>query len=411
MCVQGGRWDCGLRIADCGLKTSRVRISTVTSDSPLAAELRARIAGGGAIPFREFMAAALYHPQHGYYASGRAAIGRKGDFFTNVSVGPLFGRLLARQFAEIWQRLGEPGEFTIVEQGAHGGDFAGDVLAGLREFAPACFAAAAYQIVEPGTLLRETQAAKLAAFGGKVRWSPVLEPFSGVHFSNELIDALPVHAVTWTGEEWRERHVGLHDDRFVFTGGPLSSEALRSHLAQLPPVPPGYETEVNLAALDWIADIATKLERGCVLAIDYGFPRAEYYRADRTGGTLTGYAHHRRETDLLARPGEIDLTAHVDFTSLAERGERCGLRPAGFTDQHHFMVGLGRLHFPDGTAPDAQEMRAFKTLMHPTLMGLSFKVLCLEKGLAGSAPLAGFHFASSPPRVGGPSQGRSPERD
>ena len=345
------------------------------------------------------MATALYHPRHGYYTSGRAAIGRRGDFFTNVSVGALFGRLLARQFAEIWQRLGEPVEFTIVEQGAHGGDFACDVLAGLREFAPDCFAAAAYRIVEPGSVLREAQAVKLAGFGGKVRWATALEQFSGVHFSNELIDALPVHAVTWTGDEWRERHVGLRDDRFVFTDGPISSETLRAHLALLPPVSPGCETEVNLAALDWVADIGSKLERGCVLTIDYGFPRAEYYRADRIGGTLTGYAHHRRETDLLARPGEIDLTAHVDFTSLAEQGARCGLRLAGFTDQHHFMVGLGRLHFPDGTVPDAREMRAFKTLMHPTHMGLSFKVLCLEKGLADSAPLAGFHFAPTPPRL------------
>ena len=348
------------------------------------------------------MAEALYHPRHGYYTSGRAVIGRKGDFFTNVSVGPLFGRLLAWQFAEIWQRLGEPAQFSVVEQGAHGGDFAGDVLGGLREFAPACFAAATYRIVEPGAALREAQAAKLAALGGKVRWVASLaelEPFSGVHFSNELIDSLPVHAVTWTGEAWRERHVGLHGDHFVFTDGPLTSELLRAHLAQLPPVPPGYETEVNLAALDWIAELGGKLERGCVLAIDYGFPRAEYYRADRIGGTLTGYAHHRREDDVLASPGEIDLTAHVDFTSLAEHAARCGLRLAGFTDQHHFMVGLGRLHFPDGVAPAAQEMRAFKTLMHPTLMGLSFKVLCLEKGLADPAPLAGFHFASKPPRL------------
>ena len=348
------------------------------------------------------MSEALYHPRHGYYTSGRAVIGRKGDFFTNVSVGPLFGRLLARQFAEIWQRLGEPAQFTIVEQGAHGGDFAGDVLGGLREFAPACFAAATYRIVEPGAALREAQAAKLAALGGKVRWVASLaelEPFSGVHFSNELIDALPIHAVRWTGEAWRERHVGLHGDRFVFTDGPLTSELLRAHLAQLPPVPPGYETEVNLAALDWIAELGGRLERGCVLAIDYGFPRAEYYRADRIGGTLTGYAHHRREGDVLASPGEIDLTAHVDFTSLAEHAARCGLRLAGFTDQHHFMVGLGRLHFPDGIAPAAQEMRAFKTLMHPALMGLSFKVLCVEKGLADPAPLAGFHFASTPPRL------------
>ena len=137
--------------------------------------------------------------------------------------------------------------------------------------------------------------------------------------------------------------------------------------------------------------LASRLARGFVLAIDYGFPREEYYRPERSEGTLSAYAAHRREPDPLARPGEIDLTAHVDFTSLAERAEAAGFAPRGFTDQHHFMVGLGKEYFTDGAAPPA-ELSAFKMLMHPNLMGSSFKVLCLEKGVGEAQPLAGFQF-------------------
>ena len=359
--------------------------------------LRDRIATSGSIPIRDFMDAALYHPQHGYYTSGRASIGRGGDFFTSVSVGPLFGTLLARQFAEMWERLGEPGEFTIVEQGAHRGDFAHDVLTALRAHAPACFAATRYRIIEPSEALRSAQSEVLNEFA--VHWFPTLDAlpaFTGVHFSNELLDAFPIHAVAWDGGTWSETHVGLEDGRFVFTDLAITSAPLRAALAALPPVPAGYRTEINLAALAWIDALAAKLTRGFALVIDYGFSRAEYYRPERTTGTLTGYAQHRRTDDLLAAPGETDLTAHVDFTALAERATTAGLRVAGFTDQHHFIVALGALHFP-ATIPDTsasqRELRAFKTLMHPQMMGRSFQILALEKAAEPHAPLTGFRFA------------------
>jgi SAM-dependent MidA family methyltransferase len=361
--------------------------------------LRARIAHAGPIPFRDFMDAALYHPEHGYYTSGRAGIGRGGDFFTSVSVGPLFGTLLARQFAEMWERLGEPREFSIVEQGAHRGEFARDVLTALRANSPACFAATRYQIIEPSDALRSAQHATLGEFAA--HWSPTLDAlpaFTGVHFSNELLDAFPVHAVAWDGSVWREIHVVLDGGRFVFTDLPVTSAPLRAALAQLPPVPAGYRTEINLAALTWIDALATKLTRGFALVIDYGFPRADYYRPERTTGTLTGYARHRRVDDLLAAPGETDLTAHVDFTALAGRALAAGLRVGGFTDQHHFIVALGALHFP-ATIPDTpasqRELRAFKTLMHPQMMGRSFQVIGFEKSVASPIPLTGFRFASA----------------
>ena len=365
--------------------------------SALTEIFRDRIAHEGPIPFRDFMEAALYHPEHGYYTSGRAGIGRSGDYFTSVSVGPLFGTLLARQFSEMWERLGEPSEFTIVEQGAHRGDFARDVLIALRAHAPACFTATRYHIIEPSPALRSAQGAMLGEF--TAQWFPTLAAlptFTGVHFSNELLDAFPIHAVAWDGTAWRESHVALDGARFVFIDLPITSAPLQIALAQLPPVPVGYRTEINLSARTWLDTLGARLTRGFALIIDYGFPRAEYFRPERTTGTLTGYAEHRRVADLLAAPGKTDLTAHVDFTALAERALAAGWRVAGFTDQHHFIVALGTLHFPEtiaDTPASQRELRAFKTLMHPQMMGRTFQVLALEKETNFPTPLTGLRFA------------------
>ena len=369
------------------------------SPTPLAKLLREELARGP-ITFREFMQRALYDPAHGYYSSGRAQVGRRGDFFTNVSVGPLFGRLLARQFAEMWERLGAPREFTLVEQGAHRGDFAADALAALREQAPACFAATTCWLVEPLPALRAAQVGTLTAVpAGKIRWAPSLAElpaFAGVHFSNELPDAFPVHRIVQRADGWQERAVALDGERFVFIDAPLSSPALRAACARLPEQPAGYETEINLDAPAWLTEAAGKLERGFLLAIDYGCVRAEYYRPERTAGTLAAYAAHRREPDPLARPGEIDLTAHVDFTRLAEAARAAGCGVAGFTDQHHFMVALGERHFGENP-PTAQDLRAFKTLMHPDLMGRAFHAFCIGKAVATAPALIGFQRARHSP--------------
>ena len=345
------------------------------------------------IPFRRFMELALYHPQHGYYASGRAHVGRNGDFFTNVSVGPLFGRLIARQFAEMWRLLGEPAHFTIVEQGAHTGDFAADALTGLRELSPECFAATRYRIVEPSPALCANQRERLAPFAN-VEWfasQTELPPWTGVHFSNELIDAFPVHLVTWDGSAWLEKHVTFADNEFHFIHRPPSTPELAAACEKIPAPLAGTTTEVNLAARAWVAETAQHMERGYILLVDYGWPRDEYHT--RTTGTLSAYANHRREANPLARPGELDLTAHINFTDLADAARAAGLTVAGFTDQHHFMVGLGEPHFADGA--NLPDIRAFQTLMHPQFMGLAFKVAAFAKNTP-AAPLAGFRYARTP---------------
>lgn len=365
-------------------------------DPGLAGVIREQIRREGAVTFRWFMQQALYHPEHGYYGASKAAIGIRGDFYTSVSTGPVFGKLLAMQFEEMWERMGRPGKFTIVEQGANNGDFARDMLGSAG---PEFFGAIDYAIVEPIPVLWEKQAKILAGFP-QARWVAELEdlpPFRGVHFSNELVDAMPVHLVKYTAGSWKELHVNFEDGAFTFAEGPLSTGRLAHHLGKLPLVfPENYTTEINLDALEWIDKLAPKLDAGYVLIADYGYPRADFYSPERSTGTLACYSQHKRTYDPLENAGDADITAHVDFTSLAERAMEHGFRVAGFADQHHFLVGLGKRAFPDSNeAPDAarqKELRGFQTLMHPNLMGMNFKFLGLQKNVTGEK-LAGFEYA------------------
>jgi SAM-dependent MidA family methyltransferase len=369
--------------------------------TPLATRILDRIQRSGPLPFDEFMRLALYDETHGYYSSGRAQIGRGGDFYTSVSVGRVFGRLLARQFAEMWDRLGRPGDFTIVEEGADRGDFACDVLEGMQDDSPECFGSLRYLIVEPSAALRHAQLAKLGELAPTVEIvnsRDELPAFSGVHFSNELIDAFPVVRVQWTGKQWLEQCVSSDGEAFCFVSAPLRPDAaLRSILSKVPePVQPGHVAEVNLETVKWLREISGHLRRGWVFAFDYGHTRAEFFDPARRNGTLSAYSQHQRQEDPLQRPGEVDLTAHVEFTSLAEAAESLGLRLCGFTDQHHAMVGLGKLHFEDATSLDAaqqRDLRGFQTLMHPGLMGRAFKAICFSRGVEDEKPLAAFAYA------------------
>jgi SAM-dependent MidA family methyltransferase len=368
-------------------------VPNLDQSTPLTRLLRAKIASHGPISFRDFMAAALYDPEHGYYASGRATIGRKGDFITSVSVGRLFGTLLARQFMEMWERMDRPARFALIEQGAHDGTLMDDILRALQSLAPASLDAARPLIIEPGKVWREKQMARLKDW--PVEWVESvdeLDPFTGIHYSNELLDAFPVYLVRRVDGVWAEVHVDWQEDRFVLVDRPMKNVELGERLTRID-VADGYLTEICLEATQWMRTLGQKLARGYVVAIDYGFARVEYYRADRSEGTLEAVAAHRRERNPVSRPGEMDLTAHVDFTSLAEAARREGLRIEGFTDQHHFMVGLAARHFPDGVRPSASEMRAFQMLAHPTMFGRSFRVFAAARGIEGKKPLAGFAHA------------------
>jgi SAM-dependent MidA family methyltransferase len=371
-----------------------------SSTSQLVRQIRDQIRREGPLSFDRFMEQVLYHPAHGYYSSGRCAIGRRGDYFTSVSVGPLFGQMLAGQFAEIWERLERPNDFVIVEQGAHHGEFATDVLEALRAQHPEFFASLRYRIVEPFAVLRQRQEGALRPFRERVEWAQSLEemsPFCGVHFSNELVDAMPVHLLVAAGKgetfRWCERFVERTPCGFTFVERPITDPRLEERVRKIPPAAgPGYESEINLAALDWMASLASKLCRGAVLVADYGLPRHEFYAASHRRGTLRCYAEHRLLPSLLENVGAADLTTHVEWTSLAEEAEECGLRVAGFCDQHHFLTGLLATHSGLASAA-AEKSRALQTLIHPEMLGMKFQFLGLTKEFPAGASLGGFKFA------------------
>ena len=368
-------------------------MKTKNGNTELIRLIRAEIERQGPISFAQFMHHALYHPRHGYYSSGRCAIGKAGDYFTNVSIGPVFGQLLAAQFAEIWERLGKIDNFVIVEQGAHDGQFACDVLEFLKKHAPEFFEVLRYRIVEPFPILRDRQSLTLKPFQEKIEYHDLLRPFAGVHFSNELLDAMPVRLISGGVEKM----VDVQDTNFVFVERPLLEGNAVS----------------NQPALDWVDCVAANLQRGYVIAIDYG----------RVGDEREGSAQVRAGHRILDSPfeqiGHADITMHVDWSTIAERAQANGLRVAGFTDQHHFLTGiLSELWRPGSPAfawlrrgmpepppgdwgqsplPGSPKMkRELQTLLHPEMLGRAFQVLALEKNVGPDASrLAGFKFAKS----------------
>jgi SAM-dependent MidA family methyltransferase len=371
----------------------------MATGEPALVELIAEtIRAHGPVSFAWFMEQALYHPKFGYYSSGRCSIGRHGDYFTNVSVGPLFGRMLAAQFAEMWEVMGRPGDFVIVEQGAHHGDFARDVLEAAQAKAPDFFSALRYQIVEPFAVVEDRQKLALHDFGDKLSWTRSLtdlEPFRGVHFSNELIDAMPVHLLRRKQDKWEEELVAISGDGFDFVSAPIADDTLRRNAEKLPQsLPDDYQLEVNLAASDWIRQLSEKLVRGYLLAVDYGYARENMYAPERSGGALQCYAQHRVLDSPLCEIGHADLTAHVDWTSLAEHGEENGLSFAGFADQHHFFTGLISGLMPNEFGPQSSPAtrRALQTLLHPEFLGTTFQFLGLSRNAPGGQ-LSGFRFA------------------
>jgi SAM-dependent MidA family methyltransferase len=350
-------------------------LNTRNGNLALITLIRAEIEKRGPVSFAWFMEQALYHPEHGYYSSGRCAIGRKGDYFTNVSIGPLFGQLMTAQFAQIWEQLGKIDNFVIVEQGAHDGQFARDVLQSAQSHAPEFFEALDYRIIEPFPILRERQSQILEPFRNKIEWRNSLEPFTGVHFSNELLDAMPVRLIT----RGMEKLVGLQGDRFAFIERPLSNTAF------------------NQVALDWIDNLAGNLQRGYVIAIDYGHSGDEFQR------DIQVRAQHRHLDSPFEQIGHADITMHVDWTNIARRAEENGFAIVGFTDQHHFLTGIIS-EFGDwdqsSVADSPKAKRALQTLLHPEMLGRAFQVLALAKNVDPTAPPpAGFKFAREPHSV------------
>jgi SAM-dependent MidA family methyltransferase len=343
----------------------------------LAARLREEIRGGGPLSFADFMAAALYDPAEGYYARPAGQVGRGGDFFTSVSTGPLFGRLLADHIAAWHRGSGSPERWRIVEAGANDGSLALDILGGLDALGSRGFE---YVVVEPLPAL----AAALRAKTGRITVigsGEVLEgdPLPSFVLGNEVLDALPFRVIESDGAGWLEIGVGLAGEDFVWT--PLGA-ADPELVAALPVRPAGYRTEVRGNYRDFMAAMRRGMSHGRMLWFDYGFDRGDYYHESRTTGTLRTYSRHRAAEDPLASPGEIDITAHVDFTAVAEAAAALGGQVARYQRQGLFLTEVARpwLLSLEGRTDAAKELRAFQTLTHPGQLGAKFQVMEIAFG-------------------------------
>jgi SAM-dependent MidA family methyltransferase len=367
--------------------------------TPLALILAKKIQEHGPITFADYMEACLYHPEHGYYTKPGQVPRR--DYFTSVDASPIFGRLLARQFHEMWTLLERPSLFVLAEAGAGAGALARQVLDFAAESLPEFYAALEFVAVERSAARRDMQSKALASHmtRGKFTLSRGLpgEILNGCIFSNELIDAFPVHRVVRERNELREIFVALGTDGLCEQTGGLSSPALGDYFAEeRVALQDEQQAEVNLAACEWITGAAQKLRRGFLLTIDYGHEAAELYDERHMRGTLLAYERHRASEDFFRAPGEQDLTAHVNFTAFDRCGRRGGLERTGFTSQSNFLLALARHSgFADlqaGGMSEAEQTRArllFKTLIHPEGMGETFQILIQHKGI--EAPrLAGF---------------------
>lgn len=326
---------------------------STTENEALKEIIRQRIAEAGAITFREFMALALYHPRHGYYCSPREKMGRQGDYLTSPEVHPIFGWLVGKQLGQMWEVMGRPQPFTVVEMGAGSGALARDILDWARRHAPEFFAALEYRLVEVSEELAARQRRVVqSALGGderleKAAWLPSLDAIGkgsivGCFLSNELVDAFPVHRVSVREGRLHEVYVGWRHGRFQESLGPPSTPALEEYFRRLG-LMPGEDclAEVNLDALDWMKRVARALGRGFVLTFDYGYPADQLYAPWRREGTLLCFYRHNPSSDPYARIGRQDMTSHVDFTSLIQAGAEEGLQAVGLTSQARFLDALG----------------------------------------------------------------------
>ncbi|MEI2415844.1 SAM-dependent methyltransferase [Orrella sp. JC864] len=361
----------------------------------VAAHLRAAVrAAGGWLPFDEFMRLALYAPGLGYYTAGSAKLDPgdartpAGDFTTAPELTPLFGQALARQVAQV---LAATGTDTVLEFGAGSGALAESVLAALA----ARGMAVRYQILEVSADLRQRQQARLAPFDGQVAWlDSQPAAFEGCVLANEVLDAMPVRLFAWHApDRLCERGVVLDaQEDFAWEERP-ADDTLADAVAARMPALPGYASEVNLQAEAWMRELGGWLVRGAALLIDYGFPQREYYHPQRAGGTLMCHLRHHAHADPFVAPGLQDITAHVDFTAMADAALAGGLDVLGYTSQARLLSNAGLIellaqHDPAQARDYARWAGPVHRLLSEAEMGELFKALAVGRGI--DPPLLGF---------------------
>ncbi|GBD18879.1 hypothetical protein HRbin27_01379 [bacterium HR27] len=365
----------------------------------LVERIRREIARTGPITFARYMELALYDPEYGYYTTGLRT-GRAGDYLTAPEAHPIFGWVVAHQLRELWETLGKPEPFTLVEYGPGTGTLALAIFAELDRAAPALLARLQYWPIERSQPAHEQLEHRLADAG----FAPLLvqspaPPVTGVVLANELVDALPVHRIRCQGGQLWELFVGWDGERFVEIPGPPSTPELERWLARLGVrLVEGQTTELCLAMLDWLDEVAALLARGYLLVFDYGYPAPERHDPARfPSGSVRTYVQHCVDDDPFAEPGERDITSHVDFTMLELAAEERSLVPLGLTTQAEFLAhgGLGeRLvalqNQPGVTAEQYLAARAAAFhLLDPSGMG-RFRVALFGKNVPQDAVPTGF---------------------
>lgn len=367
-------------------------------------------AAGGRISFSRYMELALFAPGLGYYSAGANKFGEQGDFITAPEISPFFSRALARQVADVLLGIKKSaGEKEVLEVGGGTGVMAADMLAELENLDAL---PNRYSILELSADLQERQQQTLRDrvphLLDRVQWLTELPKpgFCGVVVANELLDALPVHCFSineaGTNESLeneisvQERFVCFENGRFQWVSAEADGleKQLSSELReQLNALPVGYQSEINIAANAWVTAIADMLDTGVVLLVDYGFPKHEYYHPQRDRGTLMCHYRHRAHEDPFVYPGLQDITAHVDFTAIAEAAVSAGLGVRGYNTQGYFLLGCGiselaQKHESLDERQQVMQAQQMRTLTLPTEMGDKFKVIALARNF--DEPLRGF---------------------
>ena len=343
----------------------------------------------GLRPFVDFMHEALYAPNLGYYSSGLQILGQRGDFVTAPELTPLFGQTLAQQCLQILDDLEHP---ILFEFGAGSGRLCVDILKALQVHHAL---PDEYHILEVSGHLKARQQALIAQeipeLMSRVKWLTQWPdtPFNGIVIANEVLDAMPVHRFLLTEQGVMESYVRVNaQNQLEETFLPCTHESLKHYIEHaLPKETLPYLSEANLCLDDWFQKCFDMLHRGVVLVLDYGFPRHEYYHPDRNQGTLMCHHQHLAHTDCLAHPGEQDITAHVDFTHVAEAADKAGFHVAGYTHQAAFLLSNGLLELLNHSQ-SAHDVNQVKQLIQPSEMGELFKVMALTKQF--DQPLNGF---------------------
>ncbi len=375
----------------------------------LIQELVTEIQDSGRISFARFMEQALYHEQFGYYMTQRDGttdasaprIGWKGDYVTTPHFHTFLAKSLVRQIREMDECLGYPDSFVIVEMGAGAGLLARDVLRECATTVPDLYHRLTYLLIERSPAMRVMQKHAVHEFSGPegcVSWVNSLDELgdallTGVLFSNELVDAFPVHRICIKRGTVQEVFVEYQDDQFIERLSTPSTAALESFVSRWGiPLVDGYTTEVNLQAVAWMKDVARVLAQGFVVTIDYGHTARDYFAPERNSGTLVGYYRHQFETNPYERVGLQDLTAHVNFSSLVDTGEAVGLQCTGFTDLQHFLLSVGIEAMLKDCDQEGEEVKAAAQLWNPRGMERTFTILIQQKGLSECPELSGLRY-------------------